>query len=123
VQQPRLPSSHEQTGEMEGQVCARRPTLLLETPEPIIVMAEIPEGAPMRFTWRRVMYRVARSEGPERIEAEWWRQLWPHPGSRSRDYYMLEDVAGARFWVFRDGRYDDERDGHQPLWFVHGVFT
>lgn len=111
-----------------------RPALLLAPPEPIAVMAEIPEGAPVRFTWRRVAHKVARAAGPERIEAEWWRQLPAHVPARSRDYYALEDEAGARFWVYREGRYagdegrDDEgrdNDGSdtRPAWFVHGVFA
>ena len=25
-----------------------------------------------------------------------------------RDYYRVEDEAGARFWLFRDGLYDAE---------------
>ena len=68
---------------------AQRPALMLASPEPITVVAEVPEGAPMQFTWRRVRYTVVHSQGPERIEAEWWRQLWPHPGMRARDYYSL----------------------------------
>lgn len=101
----------------------RRPVLLLGSPEPIMVMAEIPEGAPVQFTWRRVRYTVVRSQGPERIEAEWWKQLWPHAGSRARDYYSLEDKVGARFWVYREGRYDDEAGESSPGWFIHGVFA
>lgn len=102
---------------------ARRPALLLSPPEPVTVMAEIPEGAPVQFIWRRVRYTVVRSQGPERIEPEWWKQLWPAPGKRARDYYTLEDQSGARFWVYRDGRYDDEADNALPCWFVHGVFA
>lgn len=102
---------------------AHRPALMLASPEPITVMAEVPEGAPMQFTWRRVRYAVVRSQGPERIEAEWWKQLWPHAGSRARDYYYLEDKAGARFWVYREGRYDAEADESPPVWFIHGVFA
>lgn len=114
------PSSNRPEGHV---VSVRRPALLLATPEPIAVIAEIPEGAPRRLIWRRVTYAITRAQGPERIEAEWWRQLWPHPGGRSRDYYTLEDAAGARFWVFREGRYDDEADENAPTWFVHGVFA
>ena len=36
-------------------------------------MAEVPEGPPLRFRWRRMMLEVARAEGPERIAPEWWR--------------------------------------------------
>jgi protein ImuB len=52
-----------------------RPALLLSRPEPITVMAEVPEGPPRSFTWRRVVRRIARAEGPERIAPEWWRDF------------------------------------------------
>jgi protein ImuB len=58
-----------------------RPCLLLAEPEPLDVLAEIPEGPPARFTWRRVTRRVVKAEGPERIAPEWWRELvTPSPG-------------------------------------------
>lgn len=106
---------------------ARRPALLLPAPEPIAVMAEVPEGAPLRFTWRRVGHRIVRASGPERIEPEWWREiaLGEDRRSRIRDYYRLWDAAGACFWVFRDGRYQagsDDAAGPRPAWFVHGIF-
>ena len=58
-----------------------RPCLLLAEPEPVDVLAEIPEGPPARFTWRRVTRRVVKAEGPERIAPEWWLALvTPSPG-------------------------------------------
>ena len=36
-------------------------------------MAEVPDGPPARFRWRRVLHEVAIAEGPERIAMEWWR--------------------------------------------------
>ena len=103
-----------------------RPALLFARPEPIAVMAEVPEGAPLRFTWRRVQHRVVRSEGPERIEPEWWGLIGREPTAieRCRDYYRIEDAAGGRFWVFRAGRYGVAAEiGDAPTWFVHGVFA
>ena len=32
----------------------------------------MPEGPPLNFRWRRAHYRIARTEGPERIGSEWW---------------------------------------------------
>ena len=175
--------------------------LLLARPEPISVIAEIPEGPPVRFVWRRVPRRVRRAQGPERIEPEWWRLLEAQlPGGRdphrqrsggaapdqaaswlgagktiaardwnglgddskasaelaasgdaaartdipereaggraiwtlnlgvgaARDYYRIEDEAGGRFWLFREGLYGTARAGSSetapPSWFLHGVF-
>jgi protein ImuB len=96
-----------------------RPLSLLPRPEAIDdVMALIPEGPPRRFRWHGVLHRVMHAEGPERIEPEWWRQ---GEAQRARDYYVVEDAAGRRFWLYRAGLY---RDGEaEPRWFVHGVFA
>ena len=131
-------------------VSAPRPALLLDRPEPIAVMAEVPDGPPLRFTWRRVEHRIIAAEGPERIAPAWWRAL-PRPlsrddegrsatiegdaaaaalgtlaprrqGLRTRDYYRIEDYGGGRYWVFRDGLYGED-DDEVPGWFLHGVFT
>jgi protein ImuB len=96
-----------------------RPPFLLTAPEPIRVIADIPEGPPARFTWRRVDHRVVRAQGPERLAPEWWREIKTEK-SRTRDYYRIEDEGGAGYWVFREGFYD--RDEAPPRWFVHGLF-
>jgi len=87
------------------------------------VLAEIPEGPPARFTWRRVSRRVVKAEGPERIAPEWWRAVSPKASSpaRPRDYYRIEDEDGHRYWVFRDGLYQESELG-PPGWYLHGVF-
>ena len=95
-----------------------RPPLLFAEPEPLAVLAEIPEGPPARFTWRRVTRRVVKAEGPERIAPEWWREL---VRARTRDYYRIEDEDGHRYWVFRDGLYQESGRGN-PAWYLHGVF-
>lgn len=120
-----------------------RPHVLFKPPEPITVMVDAPEGAPTLFIWRHVTHTIVRAGGPERIEPEWWRELGPpRPGTRalarSRDYYALEDQAGARFWVFRAGHTDMCTDSRTvsgdvtdegpsgrdeaSAWFVHGLF-
>ena len=96
----------------------RRPLRLFAKPEPIEVMAEIPDGPPLRFRWRRVLHAVSRAEGPERIAMEWWRTQDSMP---TRDYFRIEDDQGRRFWLYRDGLY--ERETSPPRWFMHGVFA
>lgn len=97
-----------------------RPLFLFPVPEPVTTLAGVPDGPPSRFEWRRVAHRVVRAEGPERIAPEWWRA--PFGASRkTRDYFRIEDDAGRRFWLFRDGLY--ERDEEAPRWFLHGVFA
>ena len=107
----------------------RRPPFLLTRPEPISVMAGVPDGPPARFTWRRVERRVIRAEGPERIAPEWWRTLHftgDQKRPRSRDYYAIEDEQGAAYWVFRHGLYgagEDDDDEDLPRWFLQGMFA
>ncbi|MBC8013892.1 MAG: DNA polymerase Y family protein [Methyloceanibacter sp.] len=98
-----------------------RPPLLFARPEPLTVLAEIPEGPPARFTWRHVTRRVVKAEGPERIAPEWWRPLSSRISSRPRDYYRVEDEDGHRYWVFREGLYQESEHG-SPCWYLHGVF-
>ncbi len=103
-----------------------RPILLFNPPEPIEALAELPDGAPARFTWRRVSRRVARASGPERLSPDWWRR--PSPRARPatvRDYYRLEDEDGGRYWVFREGLYGAPAADHEappPSWWMHGLF-
>jgi protein ImuB len=107
----------------------QRPLLLLPRAESTEVMALIPDGPPRRFRWRGVTYEVTGSQGPERIGAEWWRA--PHPSAHSRaserqpaltrDYYLVEDADGHRFWLYREGLY--ERETNAARWFVHGLFA
>src|SRR5690606_31551791 len=109
-----------------------------------------PDGLPASMIWRRDSYRLARAAGPERLGAEWWRtgqrlQLVPpeppqpaepgkatkpapyvpdlalfHPEAVTRDYYVVEDTEGRRFWVFRQGLYEA---GLSPVWYLDGLFS
>ena len=143
-----------------------RPIRLIDPPEEIKVLAEVPDGPPLRFIWRRVPHAVTRADGPERLSPEWWTWTAPPPLSgspegvdrkwlnpkldpradaalisriraelemedigepvsnlpRARDYYRIEDSDGRRFWLFRQGLYEDGRGG-APLWFMHGLFA
>jgi protein ImuB len=99
-----------------------RPMFLLDPPESIDVLAEVPDGPPHRFRWRRVQHRVALAEGPERIAPDWWRQRsGALTGGRSRDYWRVEDSDGHRFWLFRAGFYEDGE--RPPGWYMHGLFA
>ena len=99
-----------------------RPLIILDPPEIIEATALVPHGAPIQFRWRRLVRRVARVEGPERIAPEWWRGP---VSARTRDYYRVEDTEGQRFWLFREGLYDsgDTVDATPPAWWLHGVFA
>ncbi|HET6224580.1 MAG TPA: DUF6504 family protein [Dongiaceae bacterium] len=81
-------------------------------------MAEVPEGPPRQFRWRGILHPVAAAEGPERIAPEWWHQK---EGETERDYYIVEDADGRRFWLYRAGLYG--RDGAPPRWFLQGLFA
>lgn len=91
-----------------------RPVRLLAPPEPIEAVARVPDDPPVMFRWRGALHRVRFADGPERIEAEWWRRT-----GDPRDYYRVEDADGRRFWVFRQGLY---RPDVKAQWFLHGFF-
>lgn len=118
-----------------------RPLHLFDPPQRIeVIGAEVPDGPPARFRWRRAMHDVARYEGPERIAEEWWRRT-PRPyeiaqgkegeaitrhhlgddSDHTRDYYRVEDRRGRRFWIFRHGFYEAQRP--MPGWYLHGLFA
>ena len=93
-----------------------RPLRLFVRPEPIEALAEVPDGPPLRFRWRRVLHDVAAIEGPERIAPPWWRR----DGGPTRDYFRAEDSEGRRFWLYREGLWG--RETARAKWFLHGVF-
>lgn len=103
-----------------------RPLHLFTIPQPIEALAEVPDGPPLKFRWRRVLHHVTSSEGPERIAPEWWRthaagDAPDHQDAGARDYYRVEDESGGRFWIFRHGFYGVS--ARAPRWFVHGIFA
>jgi protein ImuB len=99
-----------------------RPIHLFDPPQQIEVIAEVPDGPPHRFRWRRTLHEVRRFEGPERIAAEWWRRKdgAVDRAGLTRDYYRVEDARGRRFWIFRHGLYEEKPD---PRWYLHGLFA
>ncbi len=98
-----------------------RPTRLLRRPEPVDhVMAELPDHAPVRFTWRGRRHVVIHADGPERITGEWW--LRRREREAVRDYFRVEDEHGRRYWLFRRG--DGLRAETGDLsWYIHGTFA
>lgn len=104
-----------------------RPLFLFDPPQPVEVIAEVPDGPPQRFRWQRKLHDVRLYEGPERIAAEWWRREDGHThgrGGLTRDYYRIEDLRGRRYWIFRHGLYDEKPDPrHGPKWYMHGLFA
>jgi protein ImuB len=135
---PPVPWPQPETGEPP-----LRPLHMFDPPQPIeVIGAEVPDGPPMRFRWRRGTHDVARYEGPERIGEEWWRRKpvgfevpkprgeegetmtryhLGDPSARTRDYYRVEDRRGRRYWIFRHGLYEQEKP--QPGWYLHGLFA
>ena len=100
-----------------------RPVRLLPQPEQITAIAPVPDDPPAQFTWAGKVHRVRQATGPERIARDWW----CHPpdatrpeAEKIRDYYAVEDMEGARFWLFRAGLHD----GVAPArWYLHGFFA
>ncbi len=92
-----------------------RPFRLFERPEPLQVIALVPDGPPRLFIWRRVRRRITRAAGPERIAPEWW---IPDTDQATRDYWRVEDTDGHRYWLYRTAL----RGNGVPRWFLHGLY-
>ncbi|MEL6365396.1 MAG: DNA polymerase Y family protein [Pseudomonadota bacterium] len=108
-----------------------RPPTLLAKPEPVEAIADLPDGPPARFVWRRVARRVVKASGPERLETPWHAR--PGRPAPARDYYRVEDDQGRRYWLFREGLYErgplfvgEDLFAPEPEavleWYVHGIF-
>ncbi|MGB4773399.1 MAG: DNA polymerase Y family protein [Chitinophagaceae bacterium] len=123
-----LPSEHhlpekafrESTGLQEDatsswHVPTRRPIQLIHPPEIIEVTAPIPDYPPMLFRHKGKLHKIITADGPERIEQEWWAGTGKH-----RDYYIVEDEEGKRYWLFRSGHYDKDKTYN---WYLHGYFV
>jgi protein ImuB len=93
-----------------------RPMRLFSPPEPVNVMALLPDYPPARFRWRDRLHNVRGADGPERIFGEWWKG--PNEVGEVRDYFRIENESGERYWLYRV-----EKPGHDAQWYVHGVFA
>jgi len=93
----------------------RRPLRLFSPPEPVEAATLEFAGPPIGFRRCGKPHRVSASEGPERLECEWWRKDAPH-----RDYYLVEDEAGRQYWLYREGAQGPEAVSR---WFLHGLFA
>ena len=96
-----------------------RPARLLTPPQPIDAMAALPNQPPVAFVWRRIVRRVCRADGPERIAGEWWKfEVGFHI---RRNYFVVEDETGRRYWLFSQKRGEQAGRG-DTCWFLHGLF-
>ena len=96
-----------------------RPVRLLARPEPVEALALLPSFPPRAFMWHRVRHLVTYADGPERITGEWWCR--DREVVAVRDYWTVENQAGRRFWLFRQGNGTDPATGSLS-WFLHGFF-
>ena len=90
------------------------PVRLLSRPVPLMVVAVVPDGPPARVRLNGAVHPVIWADGPDRVEAEWWREPGERPG---RDYYRVALASGTRLWV---GRAGPVRPGQPARWFLHG---
>jgi protein ImuB len=63
---------------------------------------------------------VRCADGPERVFGEWW--LRTSEVDAVRDYFVVEDDAGERFWLYRSGDGVDADTGSHK-WYIHGIFA
>jgi len=126
---------------------ASRPSLLLDRPVAIEVMALLPDSPPAWFRWRGRELRVAVGCGPERIASRWWlrgmskstggqaasgtpgvrgkRGLAPSPSCAKRSTKSLREVPVPFCHNTADGtraQGDDARDYYAVQTECGGVF-
>ncbi|NNU49105.1 DNA polymerase Y family protein [Rhizobium sp. WYCCWR 11279] len=97
----------------------RRPVRLFARPDPIEAIALLPDHPPASITWRGKRHRVKRADGPERVFGEWWKR--DSEFEAVRDYFVIENESGERYWIFRSGDGIDPETGSHK-WFMHGIF-
>jgi protein ImuB len=97
-----------------------RPVRLLDRPDQIDAIALLPDHPPRSITWRGKRHLVKRADGPERVFGEWW--VRDAELAAVRDYFVIENEAGERFWIFRSGDGVDAETGSHK-WFMHGLFA
>jgi len=95
-----------------------RPTRLLDPPEPVQAIAMLPDRAPAVFVWRGRRHRVRAADGPERVYGEWWKAAGE--AAEVRDYFIVEDEEGQRFWLFRTGDGENGDTGGME-WKIQGL--
>ncbi|QDJ52577.1 Y-family DNA polymerase [Bordetella hinzii] len=100
-------ANHWQPAHHRARVRDSQPAGPLDRPfwlvEPARALAErghrpVYQGQPLRLL-----------RGPERIESGWW-----DAAQTQRDYFVAEDEAGARYWLYRE---------HGERWFLHGLYA
>lgn len=87
-----------------------RPSILHARPRPATATLLAPDGPLVLVRWGGLSARVVACLGPERVEAEWWRD-----GGIRRDYFAATCDDGRRLWLYRDL----DSGG----WFVHGEWA
>lgn len=84
-----------------------RPTLLLPRPRPIDVATAPDQRTPQRLRLEGQWQTLTRTEGPERLEGDWWTAE-----AYCREYWVVATRGGAVAWIFRE----------QARWYLHGAF-
>jgi protein ImuB len=101
-----------------------RPSLLFDRPEPIDVIAIVPDGPAAWLRWRGEECCVMASIGPLRLAAEWWRDGEARaigdasagfPSGHAHDYFRIQTDRGRWLWICRDLE--------SARWFVHGEWA
>lgn len=84
-----------------------RPAWLLAQALPLVVRQHRPfYGTPLRLV-----------SPAERIEAGWWSEQLV-----TRDYFVAENAAHVRYWIYRERISPANQSDSDDLWFLHGLF-
>jgi protein ImuB len=92
-----------------------RPHRIFDPPQPVQVLALLPDHPPRFYVWNGRRHDVVQADGPESLFGEWW--VSDAEVFHLRDYYKIQDADGGRAWLFR-------ATGPEGLrWFIQGLFA
>lgn len=92
-----------------------RPQRLLDPPQPVEVIALLPDHPPRLYVWAGRRHDVVQADGPESVFGEWW--VSDAEVFSSRDYYRVQDSEGGRAWLVRATGFGGMR------WYIQGLFA
>lgn len=92
-----------------------RPQRLLHPPQPVEVVALLPDHPPRFYIWNGRRHDVVLADGPESVFGEWW--VSDAEIFHVRDYYRVQDSDGGRAWLVRATGPDGMR------WYIQGLFA
>ncbi len=106
-----VPVSVKGNGNTDSKI-EERPSVILESPQPIKAIAMLPDSHPVKLFWKDEELKISSGIGPERLERPWYEDRNFH--TETRDYFKVQDQKGRWLWVYRNVKSQE--------WFIQGLW-